>query len=46
MRVDFYEIDGQLYIGELTLYPGGGFAPFYPDEWDREIGAWLKLPNQ
>ena len=46
MRVDFYEIDGRLYIGELTLYPGGGFAPFYPDEWDREIGAWLKLPNQ
>lgn len=45
MRVDIYEIDGQLYIGELTLYPGGGFAPFYPSEWDREIGAWLTLPK-
>lgn len=45
MRVDFYEIDGKLYIGELTLYPGGGFAPFYPAQWDREIGSWLTLPD-
>lgn len=44
IRIDFYEIDGKLYIGELTLYPGGGFAPFYPSEWDREIGSWLSLP--
>lgn len=45
LRVDFYEIDGKLYIGELTLYPGGGFAPFYPAEWDQKIGEWLMLPN-
>lgn len=44
MRVDFYEVDGQLYVGELTLYPGGGFAPFYPAEWDQTIGTWLNLP--
>lgn len=43
MRVDFYEIDGRLYVGELTLYPGGGFAPFYPAQWDHEIGEWLTL---
>lgn len=46
MRVDFYEIDGKLYVGELTLYPGGGFAPFYPAEWDGEIGTWLTLPGK
>lgn len=46
MRVDFYEINGKLYIGELTLYPGGGFAPFYPPKWDQKIGAWLTLPER
>lgn len=46
MRVDFYEIDGRLYIGELTLYPGGGYSPFYPADWDETIGAWLTLPQK
>lgn len=46
MRVDFYEVDGKIYIGELTLYPGGGMAPFYPEEWDERIGTWLKLPQK
>ena len=46
MRVDFYEIDGRLYIGELTLYPGGGFAGFYPAQWDQTIGSWLTLPQE
>ena len=45
LRVDFYDIDGQLYVGELTLYPGGGFAPFNPPEWDQKIGSWLTLPH-
>ncbi|MBQ8524644.1 MAG: glycosyl transferase [Clostridia bacterium] len=46
MRVDFYEIDGHLYVGELTLYPGGGLATFNPPEWDRKIGKWLTLPER
>ena len=25
VRVDFYEIDGKLYFGELTFFPSGGF---------------------
>ena len=45
MRVDFYEIDGRIYVGELTLFPGGGFSPFHPSEWDKKIGAWLTLPK-
>ena len=24
-RIDFYEIDGQVYFGEITFYPGSGF---------------------
>lgn len=44
LRVDFYDED-RLYIGELTLFPGGGIAPFYPNEWNLILGKWLQLPN-
>ncbi len=45
VRVDFYEIDGHLYFGELTFYPGGGMEGFTPESWDEELGSWLKLPS-
>lgn len=43
IRVDFYEIDGALYLGELTFYPGGGFSKFHPDKWDKKLGDLLDL---
>lgn len=46
LRVDFYEVNGILYVGELTFYPGSGFAPFYPEEWDYMLGQWLELPRK
>lgn len=46
LRVDFYYVNGAVYIGELTLYPGGGFSPFYPKEWDEKLGNMLKIPQQ
>lgn len=46
LRVDFYEINGRVYVGELTLFPGGGFSPFYPDKWDRILGEWIILPKK
>ena len=46
LRVDFYSIDEQIYVGELTLYPGGGFVAFEPEEWDLKIGEWITLPNE
>lgn len=45
LRVDFYEIQGKVYVGELTLYPFGGVVPFDPPDWDEKIGAWLTLPK-
>lgn len=45
VRVDFYEVDGHLYFGELTFYHFSGFMPFEPDRWDKMFGDWLKLPN-
>lgn len=45
LRVDFYEIDGRTYFGELTFYPGSGFEEFNPEEWDRELGDWIVIPE-
>jgi len=46
LRVDFYEVDEKIYVGELTFYPGGGFLPFYPEEWDYKLGDWIVLPGE
>lgn len=43
VRVDFYEVDGKLYFGELTFYHFSGFMPFQPAKWDDIFGEWLKL---
>ena len=43
-RIDFYEINGKVYFGEITLFPGSGFTVFDPEEWDERIGDYLELP--
>lgn len=45
IRVDFYEVNGKLYVGELTLFHMSGFAPFEPNSWDYEFGRWIALPK-
>lgn len=45
VRVDFYEVDGKLYFGELTFYHFSGFMPFHPAKWDKTFGDWLNLPK-
>lgn len=44
VRIDFYEINGKIYFGEFTLYPGAGFEEFTPEEYDYLLGSWIKLP--
>lgn len=44
VRVDFYYIDGKIYVGELTFSPGGGFNTYY-EEWDKILGEKLVLPE-
>lgn len=44
IRVDFYEINGKVYFGELTFYPGSGFEEFNPPEYDKILGDWIELP--
>ncbi len=46
IRVDFYDINGRVYFGELTFFHHGGFTPFNPEEWDYKFGEWIKLPSE
>ena len=45
VRVDLYELNGQVYFGELTFFDSGGYNRFEPQEWDRKIGDMLDLSN-
>lgn len=45
VRVDFYDVDGKLYIGEITFHHGGGFDVFVPKEYDLMYGEKLVLPK-
>lgn len=44
LRVDFYEVEDKMFLGELTLQENAGFCAFTPKHWDYDLGAWLKLP--
>lgn len=46
LRVDFYEVNGKIYFGELTFYPGSGVEEFTPIEWDYILGSWIQLPEK
>ncbi len=46
LRVDFYEVAGQMLFGETCLFPGSGLDPFDPPELDAMLGrAWAKAAN-
>lgn len=38
VRVDLYNINGDIYFGELTFYDGSGYMSFNPDSFDEELG--------
>ena len=46
VRVDFYEVDGKLYIGELTFTPYGNIMTYYKDEVLEYMGNKLILPKK
>ena len=43
VRIDWYEINGKLYFGEITFYPGSGLEKFYPEKWDYILGDYITL---
>lgn len=46
VRVDFYETNNDIYIGEITLHHGSGHDRFYPKEFDKIYGDKLILPEK
>ncbi|MDD6276798.1 MAG: ATP-grasp fold amidoligase family protein [Clostridia bacterium] len=44
LRVDFYNINGRIYFGELTFFPDGGMEKFDPESWDYELGNLIPIP--
>lgn len=43
VRVDFYDVDGKLFFGEITLFHGSGYDVFSPQEYDLLYGKKLRL---
>ena len=43
VRVDFYDVGGQIYFGEMTFFDGSGMQRIEPVEWDKKLGTWLDL---
>ena len=44
VRVDFFEVEGKLYMGEMTFTPMSGTGRFEPKSWDTILGDMLTLP--
>ena len=45
-RIDFYEVDGKMYFGEITFFDGSGMQRMNPDKWDKILGDWIELPEK
>jgi hypothetical protein len=43
VRVDYYEVDGRLYFGEITMHHGSGMNKFYPPEAEKEYADKMRL---
>lgn len=41
VRVDLYNVDGEIFFGELTFSPFSGLMKITPDEWDFVLGEKL-----
>lgn len=45
VRVDFYLVDGKVYVGEFTFHHDGGLFSFIPDEYDYKFGQLFNNPS-
>lgn len=46
VRIDLYEVKGQIYLSEYTFYDWGGLIDFDNNEWNLKLGDWIKLPHR
>jgi hypothetical protein len=43
-RVDMYDMNGEILIGEITFFDSAGYLVFDPDKYDLVLGAQVRLP--
>ena len=46
VRVDWFEVNGKIYFGELTFTPCGGLMGITPLSYDKKLGTLLELPDK
>jgi len=46
IRVDFYNINGKIYFGELTHYAVSGRLKFEPQSFDFKLGKYWKIEHE
>lgn len=46
VRVDFYEVNGKPYFGEMTFYPNAGYSWFKPNGTDKRLGDMWKITRK
>lgn len=45
IRIDMYQYDNNIYVGEFTLCPSGGGELFLPRKWDYQWGELIQSEN-
>lgn len=43
VRVDFYDVNGHIYFGEMTFYPASGYGKFIDEKWDDKLGSLIDI---
>lgn len=42
VRIDMYNVNGNIYIGELTFFHGSGYESIFPKKYENILGNWVK----
>ena len=43
VRVDFFDVNGRIYFGEMTFYDYAGYMNAVPQNWELEWGRLIKI---
>lgn len=45
VRIDLYQAQGRVFIGEITFFPLSGYVDYVDYQTDLELGRMIQLPN-
>ena len=43
VRIDWYDVEGNLFFGEITFHPSGGFDKMVSNKWEQEYGKLIEI---